>query len=117
MKASGKKQWFIPGCSTGDSESFETLSILNTGEVDAAVHMTLYFEKREPIEDIVIVVKARSSRHLEMRKPKQLGGVKIPKGLNYGAELKSDVPIVVQFVSRQGNPPSFGLMTLLPYSE
>src|SRR5262249_3933163 len=57
MRAMGRKHWaiaeaFIPGESNGPAPlmtSHETVCMLNTGESDAHVEITIYFQDRDPV--------------------------------------------------------------------
>ena len=53
--STGKCEWLIPDAffpvkDNGDYVSHEAICILNTGDEDATVDFTLYFEDREPME-------------------------------------------------------------------
>jgi hypothetical protein len=98
----GRTRWaiaegYIPGDSTGpepEMTSHETLCFLNTGDQDAAVEITLYFEDREPAGPYRLTVPARRTVHqwindLEDPEP-------VPKDTDYAMLVEADVPIVVQ---------------------
>src|SRR5690554_6136942 len=58
---------YIPSGSTGQGrafESHETACILNAGNEDAHVEVTLYFTDREPIGPYLVTVPARRTKHL-----------------------------------------------------
>ncbi len=123
MQTAGARSWYIadaylPSSGLGEKwEGHESVCILNVGENDAHISMNLYFEDREPIEDIKVVVKARSNRHVGMHKPEQLGGVVVPRDVPYGIALHSDETIVVQYSRLDVTQPNFTLMTTIPYAE
>jgi hypothetical protein len=68
----GRKHWaiaegFIPGESNGPAPlmtSHETVCMLNTGDSDAHVEMTIYFQDRDPVGPYLVVVPAQRSKHL-----------------------------------------------------
>ena len=71
----GHRRWaiaegYIPGWSNGPEpalESHETASILNAGETDAHVEITVYFKDREPAGPYRVTVAAERSLHLRFR--------------------------------------------------
>ncbi len=98
----GHKIWaipegFIPGQSTGPSPemtSHETACILNTGDTDANIEITIYFTDKDPVGPYKIKVPAKRTTHLrfnELNDPQE-----IPRDTDYASVIKSDVPVVVQ---------------------
>lgn len=98
----GRRVWaiaegYIPGWSHGPSPqmvSHEAVCILNAGDHDAHVTITVYFENREPAGPFRFTVGARRTRHLrfnEFEDPER-----IPVDTPYSSVIASDVPIVVQ---------------------
>jgi hypothetical protein len=98
----GRTRWaiaegYIPGDSTGpepEMTSHETLCFLNTGDQDAAVEITLYFEDREPAGPYRLTVPARRTVHQwinDLDDPEP-----VPKDTDYAMLVEADVPIVVQ---------------------
>lgn len=98
----GRTRWaiaegYIPGESTGpepEMTSHETLCFLNTGDQDAGVEVTVFFEDREPAGPYRLTVPARRTVHqwindLEDPEP-------VPMDTDYAMLVESDVPIVVQ---------------------
>ena len=88
---------YIPEHSTGpepEMTSHETACVLNTGDRDAAVEITVYFTDREPAGPYRAVVPARRTRHLrfnELEDPEP-----IPLGTDYASVFVADHPVVVQ---------------------
>lgn len=98
----GHKIWvipegYIPPSSAGpapEMESHETACILNTGDNDTEVEITLYFADQEPVGPYRFRVPARRTLHLrfnEMEDPEP-----VPRGTDYASVLRSDQPVVVQ---------------------
>ena len=123
MKPAGKKRWFIadaylPSSGLGEQwEGHESICILNVGDADAHIRLGVYFEDRPAIEDIELVVAARSNRHVRMDRGELLGGVQIPRDVPFGVALESDRPVVVQYSRLDVTQPNFTLMTTIPYSQ
>ena len=58
---------YIPSSSVSDAHdlvSHEAACLLNTGDKDARVHITLFFTDREPVGPYLVVVPARRTLHL-----------------------------------------------------
>jgi hypothetical protein len=101
--AIGRRRWaiaegYIPGWSHGpepEMTSHDTVCLLNTGDHDATVKLTVYFEDREPAGPYRIIVGARRTIHLrlnELSDPEP-----IPRETPFASVIDSDAPIVVQY--------------------
>lgn len=111
MDPIGKYRWaiaegYIPAWSHGPEPlmtSHETACILNAGDQDAHVQITVFFSDREAVGPYEITVGARRTRHVrfnDLKTPQS-----IPEGTDFSSVIESDVPIVVQHTrldSRQG---------------
>ena len=123
MNNKGKKQWYIPDAylpSSGLGETWEgheSVCIMNVTDEDAQVQFILYFDDRDPIDEIHFTLPAQRARHVGMHKPEMLGGFKMPRDVCYAIEVKSDKNIVVQYSRLDVMQPNFTLMTTTPYSE
>lgn len=77
MNTVGCKRWaiaegYIPSQSHGpepELESHETCCILNAGDSQARIAITIYFEDREPVGPYTAVVDARRTLHLRFNSP------------------------------------------------
>ncbi len=98
----GHKVWaipegYIPGSSTGPEPAFtshETACILNAGDTEANIEITIYFSDKEPVGPYKVKVPAQRTLHLrfnELNDPAE-----IPRDTDYGSVFRSDVPVVVQ---------------------
>jgi hypothetical protein len=98
----GQRRWviaegWIPDGSTGpepELTSHETACILNTGDADAHVAITLFFTDREPVGPYRVTVPARRTRHVrfnDLTDPEP-----VPRATDYSSLLESDVAVVVQ---------------------
>ena len=73
--------------------SHETVCILNTGDSEAHVEITVYFAEREPAGPYRLTVPARRTRHVrfnDLKDPEP-----IPADTDYSSVIVSSVPIVV----------------------
>jgi hypothetical protein len=101
FQARGEKSWYIPDGyippdSTGALTSHESICVLNCSSEEAMIRITIYFEDREPLEDIVVVVKGRRTNHIRTSSLMK-EGASIPIGVPYAIEVQSDIPIIVQY--------------------
>jgi hypothetical protein len=87
---------YIPPDSTGPEPqmlSHETACMLNPGDTDAHVTITVYFADREPVGPYRVVVPARRTLHQrfnDLTDPQP-----IPRDTDYASVIESDVPIVL----------------------
>jgi hypothetical protein len=118
----GRKRWaiaegYIPGWSHGpepEMTSHETACILNAGDQDAQVEITIYFEDRESVGPYRVTVPARRTRHLrynDLTDPKP-----IPKATPYASVIEADVPIVVQHTRLDSRQANNALLTTIAFA-
>ncbi len=121
--AIGKTTWaiaegYIPEGSTGPAPqmlSHETACILNTGNADAHVRITIYFADREPAGPYRVTVPARRTRHIrfnDLRDPEP-----IPRGTDYSSLIEADVPVVVQHTRLDSRQAENALLTTVAYAQ
>lgn len=120
MKAIGEKHWiipdgYIPPASSGSLESHESVCVLNTSDRDAHLRFTIYFEDREPLENIPYVVPARRTKHIRTSSL-SVNGQSIPAGVPYAMEVVSDVPVIVQYSRLDATQAENALMSVVPYA-
>jgi hypothetical protein len=119
----GKTTWaiaegYIPEESTGPAPqmlSHETACILNTGDADAHVRITVYFADREPAGPYRVTVPARRTRHVrfnDLRDPQP-----IPRGTDYSSLIEADVPVVVQHTRLDSRQAENALLTTIAYAQ
>jgi hypothetical protein len=121
-EAIGKRYWaiaegYIPSASTGESReltSHETLCVLNAGERDAKLSITVFFADREPAGPYRAAVPARRTRHLrfnDFTDPER-----IPRDTDFASLVESDVPVVIQHTRLDSRQPALALMSTIAYS-
>ena len=119
----GAKVWYIPdaylpGQGQGQKyEGHESVCILNESDNDARIRFALYFEDKEPIAGIEMIVPARRCKHVGMHRPEQLGGAVIPRETPYAIKIFSDIEITVQYTRLDVAQQNLALMTIIPYSS
>ncbi|HWH34250.1 MAG TPA: sensory rhodopsin transducer [Acidimicrobiales bacterium] len=102
MDALGSTRWviaegWIPATSTGpepEMTSHETACMVNTGDADAQVRITVFYEDRPPGGPYRLSVPARRTRH--QRFDDLVDPEPIPRATAYASLIESDMPIVVQ---------------------
>lgn len=98
----GKHRWaipegYIPEESHGpepEMTSHETVCILNTGDEDATVEITVFFSDREPAGPYERTVPAKRTEHVRFNHLEDPEPV--PKGTDFASVVESDVPVVCQ---------------------
>jgi hypothetical protein len=122
MKAIGAKTWaiaegYIPAWSHGPEPEFtshETACILNTGDHDAHIELTIFFKDREPAGPYRMTVGARRTKHMrfnDLSDPEP-----VPKGTDYASVFVSDVPIIVQHTRLDSRQSENALLSTIAYS-
>ena len=95
--------------------SHETACILNAGDADAHVEITVYFKDREPAGPYRVTVPARRTHHLrfnDLADPEP-----IPRATDYSSVITADVPVVVQHTRLDSRQSANALLTTIAYSE
>jgi hypothetical protein len=121
MEALGARTWvipegYIPATSTGPQPemlSHETACILNTGDEDAHVEITVFSASREPVGPYQLVVPARRTLHQrfnDLADPEP-----VPRGTDYASVITSDVPVVVQHTRLDSRQPANALLSTIAY--
>ena len=123
MPAIGHRRWaiaegYIPSQSVSQEHalvSHETCCILNAGERDAHVELTIYFKERGPAGPYRVTVPAQRTLHLrfnDLQDPEP-----VPRDTDYSSVIVSDVPIVVQHTRLDSRHPNIALLSTLAYHE
>ncbi len=108
---------YIPAESTGPEPemlSHETACILNAGNRDAHVKISIYFSDREPLGPYVINVPARRTKHLRFN---DLRNPELPRGTDYSSVIESDVPIVVQHTRLDSRQAANALLSTIAFAS
>jgi len=122
MEAIGRRRWaiaegYIPSgsaCSDRALISHETACILNAGDRDAQVAITIFFADREPVGPYRISVGARRTLHLRFN---DLADPPVPLDTDYASVFESDVPIIVQHTRLDSRRAELALLSTVAYSE
>lgn len=123
MEPIGRTRWaiaegYIPSSSHGpepEMTSHETACILNAGDRDAHVRITLFFTDRDPVGPYRLIVPARRTVHQrfnELTDPEP-----VPSGTPYASVIESDVPIVVQHTRIDTRQAEAALLSTIAYGQ
>jgi hypothetical protein len=116
-RSEGARVWlipdgFIPGESSGAQESHEAICVLNTTVEEARLSISFYFEDREPVKDVEVLVPPERTRHI---RTDRIEGVGIPRGVPYAIRVESSVPVVVQCSRMDTTQAALSLMTAMAH--
>ncbi len=123
MEAIGRKRWaiaegYIPSESSFTDRaliSHETACILNAGDRDAHLAITVFFADREPVGPYRVTVAARRTLHLrfnDLNDPRP-----IPRDTDYASVFESDVPIILQHTRMDSRRAEIALLSTMAYAE
>ena len=118
----GKRRWaiaegYIPETSTGpepEMTSHETVCLLNAGEEEASVEITVFYADREPVGPYRVTVPAERTRHVrfnDLEDPEP-----IPTGTDFASVIESDVPIVCQHTRLDSRQAENALLTTMAHA-
>ena len=121
MNDVGVRQWviaegYIPPESNGpqpEMTSHETVCMLNAGNHDAHVEITIFYKDREPVGPYRVTVLARRTKHVrfnDLRDPEP-----IPRGTDFSSIIRSDVPIVAQHTRLDSRQAENALLSTIAY--
>ncbi len=121
--AIGSLTWVIPegyipaGSHGPDPEmtSHETVCVLNAGDTDAAVAMTIYFEDRDPAGPYEFDVPAERTRHVrfnDLADPEL-----IPTGTAFASVIEADEPVVCQHTRLDSRQAENALLSTMAYGD
>lgn len=117
----GHKRWVIadgyipPGSKVSKRQliSHDAMCILNSGDQDAHIEVTIFFTDRGPVGPYRIVVAAARTKHVrfnELAEPEP-----VPLDTDYASVIESNVPIIVQHTRLDSRQSALALMTTVAY--
>lgn len=121
MNPIGAKRWaiaegYIPSYSHGPQPqltSHETVCILNAGDTDARVEITIYYSDRDPGGPYRLTVPARRTQHVRfnnLNDPEP-----IPADTDFASVIEADVPVVVQHTRLDSRQAENALLSTIAY--
>jgi hypothetical protein len=121
MDQVGHRRWVIPEGYLPPASSFDTRALvsheaacmLNAGDAEAHVDITVFFTDRDPAGPYRVMVPARRTLHLrfnDLDDPEP-----IPVGTDYASVIESDVPIVVQYTRLDSRKAEIALLSTMAF--
>ena len=121
MKAIGKCRWaiaegYIPAWSHGPAPqmtSHEAACILNAGDKEAHVRITVFFADRAPVGPYEFMIPAERTKHIrfnDLTSPQT-----IPEDTDFSSVIESDVPVVVQHTRLDSRQDANALLSTIAY--
>ena len=122
MDAIGRKRWaiaegYIPSKSSFSHReliSHETACILNAGDRDAHVLITIFFADRDAVGPYRVTVSARRTLHLRFN---DLENPAIPRDTDYASLFESDEAIIVQHTRLDSRQAEVSLLSTIAYAD
>jgi len=119
----GRRRWaiaegYIPSDSTGPHPEFtshETACILNAGDDDAEITITIFFADRDPAGPYRETVPARRTLHLrfnDLEDPEP-----VPLDTDYASVIESNVPVVVQHTRLDSRQSENALLSTIAFAS
>jgi hypothetical protein len=123
MEPIGRTRWaiaegYIPSKSSFTERalvSHETACILNAGDQDAHVTITIFLADREPLGPYQVTVAGRRTLHLRFDDLKE--PTMIPRDTDYSSVFESDLPIVVQHTRLDSRHAEVSLLSTTAYAH
>jgi hypothetical protein len=123
MESIGRKRWaiaegYIPSQSSFSDHtliSHETACILNPGDQEAHIKITIFFTDREPIGPYVVTVAPRRTLHLRFNDLE--APAVVPRDTDYSSVFESDVPIIVQHTRLDSRHAEVALLSTTAYAD
>lgn len=122
MEDIGRKRWaiaegYIPSHSTGphpQMTSHETACLLNAGDRDARVAITIFYSNRDPVGPYRLIVPARRTLHVRFND--LTDPAPIPLDTDFASCIESDVPIVVQHTRLDSRQAENALLSTIAFA-
>jgi hypothetical protein len=123
MEPIGRKRWaiaegYIPSRSSFSEPalvSHETACILNAGDRQAHVDITLFFADRESVGPYRVTISPRRTLHLRFNDLEEPAAV--PRDTDFSSVFEADVPIIVQHTRLDSRHAEVSLLSTTAYAE
>ncbi len=123
MQPIGRRRWaiaegHIPSRSSFVDEaliSHETACILNAGDRQAHVNITLFFSDREPVGPYRVTIAPQRTLHLRFNDLSEPATV--PRDTDFSSVFEADVPIIVQHTRLDSRHAEISLLSTTAYAE
>ena len=111
-----KKDWFFPDTylpNPSDGISHEAICVLNIGQEDAEIQITLYFEDRDPQNGYFSICKANRTHHIRLDRIVDCNQNPIPADRPYAIWLHSSQPVLCQYTRVDASVPFRAMITAM----
>lgn len=98
-------------------EGHEAIMILNCHDTDATIFMDIFYEDREPDQDIKLNVNARRVKCIRMDHPEEIGGIALDRQVQYSLRFRSDIEVIIQYGRMDIAQPNLAYIGMMGYSE
>ncbi|WP_337101456.1 sensory rhodopsin transducer [Paenibacillus sp. YIM B09110] len=98
-------------------EGHEAIMILNCHDTDAHIFMDIFYEDREPDQDIKLNVSARRVKCIRMDHPEEIGGIALGRQVQYSLRFRSDIEVIIQYGRMDIAQPNLAYIGMMGYSE
>ena len=123
MQPIGRGRWAIaegqiPSRSSFSEEalvSHETACILNAGDRQANVNITLLFTDREPVGPYRVTIAPRRTLHLRFNNLSEPAA--LPRDTEFSSVFEADVPIIVQHTRLDSRHAEISPLSTTAYAE
>lgn len=119
MKNYGKKTWLIPDAyitsKSTNQASHDAVCVLNTGDTDAVIKLSLYFEDSDPLEDFEALCPKGRTHHIRMDRIVSKSGKQVPRDIPYAILVESNTEIVAQYSRLDTSASELALMTTIAF--
>jgi hypothetical protein len=117
----GQRRWviaegYIPSESTGSGrkfESHETACILNAGDEEAEISITIFFSDRDPVGPYRFTVPARRTRHVRFNDLSEPAPV--PRDTDYSSVIEASAPVIVQHTRLDSRREALALLSTIAF--
>jgi hypothetical protein len=125
MGKQGAKNWYIVDgyipykgkIDAANFEGHEAIMILNCQEMQADIWMDIYYEEREPDENIHIRVDSKRVKCIRMDHPEEIGGIQLERQLQYSLRFRSSIEVIIQYGRMDIAQPNLAYIGMMGYSE
>jgi hypothetical protein len=115
-------KYYIPDAylrsqSRGNTQSHESVCVLNTSCQAANLSMVMYFQDQDKLGGFHRVIEPERTLHIRVDHLKNAEGTTVPKDKPYAIVVESDIPVMVQYTRVDTSQPELALMTTMVYAE
>ncbi|WP_391570916.1 sensory rhodopsin transducer [Cohnella sp.] len=125
MSKEGAKNWYVvdgylPYKGKVDDDIFEgheAIMILNCHDEDAEIFLDIYYEDRDPDENIKIASPAKRVKCIRMDHPEEIGGIRLDRQRQYSLRFRSNIEVVIQYGRMDIAQSNLAYIGMMGYSE